>query len=181
VTPSKQSYPPLWLTLGFVAGLGFGWFAFHERQPDVYLAPPLAVTAQAIPAVEREPEKSLRAVEEVFDTWGGYAVWEDGSTEIALWDPRLKRHAHYFEVRRHGGHFYFRRLRQLSRPLLDHGVSAQLPIHFTETQAMRDQFYRENPEYDPAAAPVVELAPRRPDRGLSHSAPRPPLIPGAGS
>lgn len=162
----RPSLVPLWLTLGFAAGLTFGWMAFRDESPR-----PSAVK----PAPAAPPERTevlvnagtLRAVEQTFERWGGYAIWENDVTEIAAWDARRKRHSDFYEVRRHDGKFYFRSLSALSRPIIDHGVSATMPIAFTEPQWMRDQFYRENPNYDSATAPRVDLPPRPPAR---HSA-----------
>lgn len=160
----SSSPAPLWLTLGFAAGLGFGGMAFRDATP-----PPSAAKAPATPAAPDRTEipvnaGTLRAVEQTFERWGGYAVWENDVTEIAAWDARRKRHADFYEVRRHDGKFYFRSLRALTRPILDHEVRATLPFAFTEPQWRRDQFYREHPDYDPATAPHVDLPPRPPER-----------------
>jgi hypothetical protein len=160
----RSSTAPLWLTLGFASGLAFGWIAFHEETPS---PAPAATPAPVVPPDRTEipvNAGTLRAVEQTFERWGGYAVWENDLTEIAVWDARRKRHSDFYEVRRHDGKFYFRSLAALSRPIIDHGVSATMPIAFTEPQWMRDQFYREHPDYDPATAPRVELPPRPPER-----------------
>lgn len=159
----RPSLIPLWLTLGFAAGLTFGGMAFRSEAPR----PPAEKPAPTAPPERTEVlvnAGTLRAVEQMFERWGGYAVWENDVTEIAAWDARRKRHSDFYEVRRHGGQLYFRSLAALRRPIIDHGVSATMPIAFTEPQWMRDQFYRENPNYDPAASPRVELPPRAPER-----------------
>ncbi len=164
---------PVWLTLGFAAGLAFGWAAFRNEAPRA-----VAVSASAKPAPAAASGHTevpahagtLRAVEQTFERWGGYAVWDNDMTEIAAWDARRKRHSNFYEVRRHEGQFYFRSLRELSRPIIDHGVSATMPIAFTEPQWMRDQFYRENPHYDPATALRAELPPRSPERRSGEAA-----------
>lgn len=162
-----RSLAPLWLTVGFGAGLAFGWAAFRGEAPRAVDAPvaPNASSA-ATPDCTEIPGNAgtLRAIERTFERWGGYAVWENDITEIAAWDARRKRHSDFYEVRRHEGRFYFRSLAALTRPIIDHGVSATLPVAFTEPQAMRDQFYREHPDYDPATAPRVDLPPRPPER-----------------
>lgn len=178
-TPSR-SLAPLWLTLGFAAGLVFGWAAFRDAVTPPAAAPPIAPKAPIAAS-------ALRAVERMFERWGGYAVWENDVTEIAAWDARRKRHSDFYEVRRHDGKFYFRSLVALTRPVIDHGVSATMPIAFTEPRWMRDQFYREHPDYDPASAPRVDLPPRPPDRYADTPAKSdrantttPSLTPGAG-
>lgn len=171
----RSSFAPLWLTLGFAAGLAFGWAAFRSETPRAAAAPVATKSAStAAPERTQVPVNAgtLRAVEQTFERWGGYAIWENDVTEIAAWDARRKRHADFYAVRRHDGKFYFRSLAALSRPIIDHGASATMPIAFTEPQRMREQFYRENPNYDPATAPRVELPPRPPERFAT----RPSLI-----
>jgi hypothetical protein len=115
-------------------------------------------------------------------------VWENDVTEIALWNEASQRYDRFYEIVRTGGQFYFRPLGRLRRPLLDHGVRGRSPIWFTETRAMRDEFYRNNPNYKPNSEPVVELPPRPPLREARHSSDKfpselfanPPLTPGAG-
>lgn len=163
----RRSLAPLWLTLGFAAGLAFGWAAFRNEAPHP-AATPVAPKASSAATPERVEipvnAGTLRAVEQTFARWGGYAVWENDVTEIAAWDARRKRHSDFYEVRRHEGRFYFRSLAALKRPLVDHGVSATMPIAFTEPQWMRDRFYRDHPDYDPSAALRVDLPPRPPER-----------------
>jgi hypothetical protein len=163
-----RSFIPLWLTLGFSAGLAFGWMAFHEETKlPPPASPPLPGARDAIAPDRVEipvDAGTLRAVEQMFNRWGGYAVWENDVTEIAAWDPRRKRHSDFYEVRRHEGKFYFRSLRTLTRPIIDHGVSTTMPVAFTEPQEAREKFYREHPDYDPASAPRIDLPPKPPER-----------------
>ncbi len=167
----RSSLAPLWLTLGFAAGLTFGWAAFRDTTSPraAAAAPVVAKAAFAEPERTEIPVNAgtLRAAEQSFERWGGYAIWENDVTEIAAWDARRKRHSDFYEVRRAERKFYFRSLTALCRPLIDHGVSTAMPIAFTEPQWMRDRFYRENPNYDPASTPRVELPPRPPERHAS--------------
>jgi hypothetical protein len=178
---------PVWVTVGFALGLGFGWWAFHADP-----AKPVALAA-AIPAPAgfREPTAGLRQdagtlgeVEQVFERWGGYSVWANDVTEIALWRTQHQRHDDFYEVRRVGGVFYFRALDRLTRPVIDHGTRGRLPLEFTETKAMHDDFHRAHPDYNPLADPLVDLPPRPPERFERHgSSPQPTpevLTPGAG-
>lgn len=158
---AKPGIPPsLWLTAGFAAGLGFGWLAFHSEPRKTYVAPPLEVKAEPV----TRDAGTLGALETQFERWGGYAVWADDTTEFAFWDPRRKKHSDFYEVRRIGGRFYYRTIPALTRPLIDHGPRAAIPFQFTETQEMRERFYRENPDYDPSAEPRVDLPPKAPAR-----------------
>lgn len=159
----KSSLVSLWLTLGFSAGLAFGWLAFRSEPPRVPPAKAPSIATASDRAEVPIDAGTLRAAERIFARWGGYAVWEDDVTEVAVWDQRRKRHGDFYEVRRHGGKFYFRSLPALTRPILDHGVNAALPLAFTEPQWSRDQFYRDHPDYDPATAPRVDLPPRPPE------------------
>ncbi|HLP26629.1 MAG TPA: hypothetical protein VK477_13190, partial [Acidobacteriota bacterium] len=103
----RSSLVPFWLTLGFAAGLAFGWAAFRDETPRAVAAPVVAAPAAAAkPASVVPPERTevpvnagtLRAVEQMFARWGGYAVWDNDVTEIAAWDARRKRHSDFYEV-----------------------------------------------------------------------------------
>ena len=189
---------PYVLTAGFLLGIGFGWL-FFRPSPHTATEPAAVVATEAKPATKpvasaRPAAGSLVEVERFFLHWGGYAVWENDVTEIALWNEASQRYDRFYEIVRTGGQFYFRTLSRLRRPLRDHGARCHSPIWFTETQAMRDEFYRNNPGYKPNPEPVVDLPPRPPLReeiGLPagetlHPAgsdilpPPPPLTPGAG-
>jgi hypothetical protein len=164
---AKSSPAPLFLTVGFAAGLGFGYLAFHEEKSKTYIAPPLEVKAAPV----QRDAGTLASLEVTFQRWGGYAVWENDLTEIAGWDPRRRKHADFYEVRRADGKFYFRSIPALTRPLIDHGPRSALPFAFTETQEMREKFYRENPDYDPTREPVVDLPPKPPERYAPEAVP----------
>ncbi|MBI2518233.1 MAG: hypothetical protein HYV95_15230 [Opitutae bacterium] len=156
---------PLWLTLGFAMGLSFGWVMFKS---DTSKAPPAAeqVKVREKPAAASDAPRdagTLAGAEQTFQRWGGYAVWEDDATEIAVWNARRKRFSDFYEVRRVHGQFYFRTIQRLSRPFIDHGVRGRLPIVFTEPQADHDAFHRQHPDYDPASEPIVDLPPRMPE------------------
>lgn len=163
----QSSNLPVLLTVGFALGLGFGWLAFRQDAPK----PPVAVTLAPKATDPRELTTGLRRdagtladVERTFQRWGGYAVWENDVTEIALWSGQHQQHDDYYEVRRVDGEFYFRTLRRLTRPVLDHGPRGRLPVEFTEPQALHDAFHREHPQHDSLGDPVVDLPPRPPAR-----------------
>lgn len=167
----QGSSASVWLTVGFALGLGFGWWAFHSETVK---------PAMPAPAGFREPTAGLRRdagtlteVEQVFERWGGYAVWAGDVTEIALWRTQHQRHDDYYEVRRVGGVFYFRPLERLHRPVIDHGIRGRLPLEFTETQALHDEFHQAHPGYNPLADPLVDLPPRPPER-FEQKVPRKP-------
>lgn len=182
MSASQKSLVSIWITCGFSLGIGFGWLVFQDEKPKTYVAPPFAVKATPVP----RHAAPLTELEADFQRWGGYAVWEDDLTEIALLNPETKRHTDYYEVRRAGGEFYFRSIGRLSRPLIDHGPRGALHFAFTEPQWMRDQFYRDHPRYDLSAERIVTLPPRPPERFSPEGArprrmtPRSALTPGAG-
>jgi len=154
----------LGVVVGLAVGFGLGALLFRSAPEKVV---PASRSIEVEPPIEvPRPTASgtLKAAEELFERWGGYAIWEDDVTEIALWNHARQRHADFYEVRRANGEFYFRTLKALTRPLIDHGPRGRLPIVFTEPQWMRDRFYRENPGYMPNSGPVEDLPPRAPER-----------------
>lgn len=157
---SPRSPGPFFATLGFALGLGFGYLAFHQEKPKVHVAPPLNVKAEPI----QRDAGSLASIEVTFERWGGYAVWHNDVAEFAAWDPRLRRHADFFEVRCANGNFYFRTIPALTRPFIAAGARSAMPLRFTQTQEMQENFLRENPGYDPSKAPIVDLPPKPPER-----------------
>ncbi|MSU69525.1 MAG: hypothetical protein EXS39_01865 [Opitutaceae bacterium] len=137
-SPSKLSKTPSWVTLGFLLGALFVWFLPHAPQA------PLVVAIEKPPAPSGPPAPPrLMAIEAVFAEWGNNAVWENGVTEVALWSPETRKHTDYFEVMRSGDTAYFRSISRLTRPLLTHGVVANAPLQFTETEARRQEWLRE--------------------------------------
>ena len=161
---------PLWLTLGFAMGLGFGWLAFRPapRAPDG----PLRAAPSPLPHVPESPRDrvTLGQLEELFMAWGGYAVWQDNRTQFAVWNGATGSHADFYEVHRHDGRFYFRTLPKADWPLIDHGQLVRCALWFAEPPEVREQFYRENPGVV-AGQPQFMEGPRRP----SLLAPLPPF------
>ncbi len=179
-----RSNVPFVLTAGFALGLGLGWLMFHSETVSAPPARPADGPRPEARATLRRDAGTLKDVEQIFERWGGYAVWENDVTEIALWSVQDQRHDDYYEVRRVGGEFYFRSLARLTRPLIDHGVRSRSLIAFTETQALHDYFYRENPGYRPGSEPPVDLPPSPPQhyerKDLSVNGASALVTPGAG-
>lgn len=107
-------------------------------------------------------------------------IWEHDVAEFALWSDTDRDYSQFFEVRRLNGVFTFRKIPQLTRPLIDHGQSATSPMAFTETAAMRAAFYRTNPNYQPtprtwspSARPTPRLPPKPPERFAPGDLPKP--------
>ncbi|MEJ1974006.1 MAG: hypothetical protein WDM96_16570 [Lacunisphaera sp.] len=123
-------------------------------------APPASLAFATIPDPPRDVAK-LGELEEIFQAWGGYAVWSNGVTQFALWNGETDAHTDFYEVRRANRRFYFRTLPRADWPLIDHGEMVRCPMWFAETPAMRERFYREHPEEKPGR-PVLRRWPERP-------------------
>lgn len=129
----KPSKTPSWITLGFILGALFVWWLPREEAPAS--ATPTVRTVR----LERPKETEIEAV---FADWGHYAIWENGLTEVALWDPAQNAYAVCYEVLRAGDIFYFRSIPRLTRPILNHGVRADSPLQFTEPEAAHKEWLR---------------------------------------
>ena len=141
-SPAKLSKTPSWVMLGFVLGVVFV-LALPRRTAEP--VGPLRVAA-APPPVLATPPTVERALffESVFAEWSKYAAWESELTEVAFWNADTKSFSDRFEVFRSGERNYFRSIPHFTRPLLTHGVPANSPLQFTEPQAQRDEWLREN-------------------------------------
>jgi len=82
-------------------------------------------------------------IDAVFQTWGGGAVWSDGTTEVALWNPETKSYSDCYEVMKVDGEYYYRPIPALTRPVLTHGVLENSPLEFTETEHQRQEWLGE--------------------------------------
>jgi hypothetical protein len=105
-----------------------------------------AASAPRRPAGAPKPPTIERATffESVFAEWSKYAGWDNELTEVAFWSAETKSFSEKFEVFRSGDRFYFRSISQFTRPLLTHGVPDNSPLQFTESQAARDEWLKEN-------------------------------------
>jgi hypothetical protein len=113
---------------------------------------------------------SLAVARYFFSRWGGYMIWDHDVTEFALVTKMPTGPGRqFFEVRRLSDDFELREIAALTRPILDHGVLVLSAIRFTETTALRDEFYRTHPQ----AVPGQFLAPA--DRATPLP-PRPPSL-----
>src|SRR6185312_5579608 len=139
IPAAKPTQTPSWVMLGFVLGALFVLALPRHGAPAHAAAPP----APAPPAVPPPPPR-LSTIEDVFAAWGKYAVWDNDTTEVAMWDAGRKAYAECFEVLRVADVFYFRSIPSLTRPLLEHGLpdNANPPLEFTETQAQREEWLK---------------------------------------
>lgn len=137
----KPSQVPSWITLGFVLGALFVMALPRRGAPE-----DSAKLMQPEPAATPAPKLStprLTTIEAVFAAWDRYAVWNNGTTEVALWNPETKAFSDFYEVARIGDNTYFRSIAGLTRPVLTHGVVSDSPLQFTETEGQRLEWLRE--------------------------------------
>lgn len=142
--PARLSTIPSWVMLGFVLGAAVVWAFQHKPAPaakPVIAAAKKAAAEPAHPVVLGPPR--LTAIEAVFEDWGHYAVWDDDTTEVALWNGEAKAFTDCFEVTRANGHLYFRSISRLTRPVLTRGIKENSPLQFTETAAQREEWVRQ--------------------------------------
>ena len=158
ISTSKMSKTPSWIMLGFLLGA-----VFVAALPPLRKKPaPESVALRAIepprPSTPREPGP-LSTIEDVFATWGKYAVWSDDVTEVALWNINEKAYADFYEVRRFGDVYYFRTIPRLTRRIIARGKHlAESPLQFTESEEQ----YREWQTYGRSERTVEREAPARP-------------------
>ena len=162
---------PIWLTVGFALGLGFGWLSFRSDSQPAAAGALSKSDSRPLPLIPDLPRDraTLGEVEELFMAWGGYCVWKDELTQFAVWNGAVGRHADFYEVRRNGRRFYFRTLPRADWPLIDHGRLARCALWFAEPPEVRESFYRDHPEVVPGQPELTDL-PKRPPL-------LPPLLP----
>ncbi|HVU32548.1 MAG TPA: hypothetical protein VHE61_03885 [Opitutaceae bacterium] len=128
---SQLSRTPSWVMLGFILGALFVW---KLPRPQPVVRPIMMAPAPAPPRTPEPPQ--LTTVEAVFEQWSKYAVWDDGQTQIAVWNPGMGDFTDLYDVRRIDGNYYFRSIPRLTHPILRHGKlpPAECPVRFTETE-----------------------------------------------
>ncbi|HXN34924.1 MAG TPA: hypothetical protein VN877_02055 [Opitutaceae bacterium] len=140
-TPAKPSQVPSWVTLGFVLGALFV-LAWPRRDTEAPAERPAENAAAPTPAKVAAAPK-MATIDAVFESWGGGAVWSDGTTEVALWSPETKSYSDFYEVVRVDGEFYYRPIPALTRPIVTRGVPENSPLEFTETERQRQEWLGE--------------------------------------
>ncbi len=147
--------------LGFVLGALFVLALPRHRLE----APPepkiVAAKGGAEPAVVPRIPPRLTVIEAVFAEWGKYAVWNRDVTEVALWNVETKDFTDACEVIRVGDDCYFRSITRLTRPVLTHGLPANSPLRYTETEEQRQEWLKARGEESWRAVGQV-LAPHLP-------------------
>jgi hypothetical protein len=135
--PSKPSQIPSWVMLGFLLGAGFVLALPRHQAPS-------SAVVQPAPVIKYVTKPNMTTIEAVFARWNRFAAWDNDLTEVALWNDSSKSFSDCFEVLRLDSTYYFRSIPRLTRPVLTHGVEHGSPLEFTETQAQRDEWLREN-------------------------------------
>ena len=137
----KPSQVPSWIILGFILG------ALFVLALPRHSAPPAEAKTEATIPVVAVPAKAgpirLTTIEAVFEDWGKYAVWSNGTTEVALWNSETKSFSECYEVAKVGDSNFFRSIPALTRPVLTHGVVIESPLQFTETERQRNEWLRQ--------------------------------------
>ncbi len=123
------------MLLGFVIGATFVFLLRRDYirpvpPPPAHAAAP-APALLAVEASERKTDAPVATIEAVWAVWGGHAIWEGETTQVALWNVDKGGFSEFFEVVRYGDHVYFRTLTRLTRPVIDRGLGIECPLQFT--------------------------------------------------
>jgi hypothetical protein len=149
-SPAGLSKTPSWITLGFMLGVLFVW-ALEHRGGAPADQPSLASPSETVVKLERP---RLTEIEAVFAQWGDAAVWDRDLAEVALWDADRKAYSIFYEVLRRDGHFYFRSIPRLTRPILTRGARTESPLLFTETEETR-RAWVERGQFEPKSGTTM--------------------------
>src|SRR5690606_32256689 len=114
----KLSQVPSWIMLGFICGVIVMWGFRSDPEPASKAEPELANTSSTVAATSSEPagvnvaalttDPSLSAVEALFDQYRDFAFWDEGLTEIAVWNTATNAFSDHFEITRTETGTYFR-------------------------------------------------------------------------
>lgn len=140
---SKPSKVPSWIMLGFI--MGCLAMLSLQREPDVVPddSPPKSTPASEPPEPPRENimalsnRPSLAAIEAVFAQWGDYALWENDTTQVALWNSSTSEFSDHLEVVRTPRGLYFRSIPRVTRPWTEARPPVESPFRFTEPEESR--------------------------------------------
>ena len=130
-----MSMTPSWVMLGFVLGALFV-VALPPMKKEASVRPALVQRADPITPAKSATPLQLSTIEAVFSDWGDRAVWENGTTEVALFNPEKSDYSEFYEVRKIGDAYYFRTIPRLTRRIINHGkpLPVECPLQFTETE-----------------------------------------------
>ena len=184
-SPAKLSRTPSWVLLGFILGSVFMWLLTEPAvdfkpesntaaiakapgvkpgQPGSFVEAVNALNAAAPKPVSSKPRppapRQLSVVEAVFEEYGKNAVWDHNRTEIALWNADRGAFADFYEVYREEGLVYFRSIPALTRPLLAVPDRPEVPLIFTETEALRRERFESMRNLVPAQSMKQEALPK---------------------
>jgi hypothetical protein len=163
------SKTPSWVMLGFVLGALFVLALPRSPAPaprPVVVAPPAISKPLAI-------EPQLTVIEAVFNAWGDHAVWDNDTTQVAMWNTGMDEFSDCYEARRVDGVLYFRTLPKLTRRIIRHGkpLPTNCPLQFTETEEQYREWHDEGRYERPPEPRRVVDAPR-----YDRAAPVPPAV-----
>ena len=140
----KPTQTPSWVMLGFVVGVLF-MLALPRHSPAPPAPAPAPVRAPLPPPAPAPAPAQISTIDAVFAVWGKYAIWDNDTTEVALWDSGTGDFSDCYEVLRVGDTNFFRPIPHLTRPVLHHGVpdAQNAPLEYTETAAQEQEWKKE--------------------------------------
>ncbi len=156
VPREKLSKTPSWIMVGFVLGCVFAYAADRELEKRRAPAPaPAEKTVAAAPVPPPLQTSAMRLsqneVDAIFRQFAEGAVWENDITEVAVWNPEVKKFSDLVEVMRSGGYFYYRPILQLTRPLISVDPAPGVLLLFTEPERVREERLKSiHPVFRPA-------------------------------
>ena len=174
---ASLSHVPSWILIGFGLGALTVWGFLSRPEPPPPVTPPAAdvdataATPLASPATPRRnpaaltDRPSLQVVEALFEQHRAWAFWDNGATQIALWNGATGAFTDFFEIRRTEEGTYYRTLDALTWWPIEYYGPDNAPIRFTETNVMRLARYRaagivpEERKLPPLPPPHFDLAP----------------------
>jgi hypothetical protein len=141
--------------VGFVLGCVFAYALDRELEKR---RPPAPVPPEKTPAAPVPPELqpsamrlSQNEVDAIFRQFAEGAVWENDITEVAVWNPEVKKFSDLVEVMRSGGYFYYRPILQLTRPLISVDPAPGVLLLYTEPERVREERLKSiHPVFRPA-------------------------------
>ncbi|MBE36016.1 MAG: hypothetical protein CMI16_10775 [Opitutaceae bacterium] len=160
---SSMSKTPSWISIGFVLGALFVWL-LPKPAPEIIEVP--VRDESPLPLVAQRAKPDFSELEAVFSEWDDYAVWSDDTTELALWDIETSQYSRFYEVLRSADEYYFRSIDRLKHPVLTHGVPADAPLLFTETEKQREEWLEQSDSntWDSITKSIREMSSSAPEK-----------------
>ncbi len=140
---TKPSKVPSWIMLGFILGCLAVLSLQREAETPPEEPPSTSAPVSRPPEPPRENimalsnRPSLAAIEAVFAQWGDYALWENDTTQVALWNSSTSEFSDHLEVVRTPSGLYFRSIPRVTRPWTEARPPVESPLRFTEPEVAR--------------------------------------------